>query len=53
MTADPKHLGAMFDAHTAAEFKTRDIEKQDLTALLARWGKPMDGAEKAASRGAA
>ena len=53
MTADPKHLGAIFDAHTAAEFKTRDIEKQDLTALLARWGKPMDGAEKAAGRGAA
>jgi len=25
MTADPKHLGAMFDAHTDAEFKTRDI----------------------------
>jgi len=26
MTFDPKGLGAMFDAHTAAEFKTRDIE---------------------------
>ena len=26
MTADPKDLGAMFDAHTAAEFKTRDID---------------------------
>ena len=26
MTADPKGLGAMFDAHTAAEFDTRDIE---------------------------
>ena len=26
MIADPKHLGAMFDAHTAAEFETRDIE---------------------------
>ena len=26
MTADPKHLGATFDAHTAAEFETRDIE---------------------------
>jgi hypothetical protein len=26
MTADPKHLGAMFDAHTAAEFETRDID---------------------------
>jgi carboxymethylenebutenolidase len=26
MTADPKHLGAMFDAHTTAEFKTRDID---------------------------
>ena len=26
MIADPKGLGAMFDAHTAAEFKTRDIE---------------------------
>ena len=26
MTADPKGLGAMFDAHTDAEFKTRDIE---------------------------
>ena len=23
---DPKGLGAMFDAHTDAEFKTRDIE---------------------------
>ena len=26
MIADPKGLGAMFDAHTDAEFKTRDIE---------------------------
>jgi carboxymethylenebutenolidase len=26
MTADPKGLGAKFDAHTDAEFKTRDIE---------------------------
>jgi len=26
MTSDPKGLGAMFDVHTAAEFKTRDIE---------------------------
>jgi hypothetical protein len=26
MTADPKGLGAMFDAHTDAEFKTRDID---------------------------
>jgi carboxymethylenebutenolidase len=26
VTADPKHLGAMFDAHTDAEFKTRDID---------------------------
>jgi carboxymethylenebutenolidase len=26
MTSDPKALGALFDAHTAAEFKTRDIE---------------------------
>jgi carboxymethylenebutenolidase len=26
MSTDPKQLGAMFDAHTAAEFKTRDIE---------------------------
>ena len=26
MSADPKGLGAMFDAHTDAEFKTRDIE---------------------------
>jgi carboxymethylenebutenolidase len=25
MTSDPKGLGAMFDAHTAAEFKTRDL----------------------------
>jgi carboxymethylenebutenolidase len=25
MTADPKRLGAMFDAHCAAEFETRDI----------------------------
>ena len=26
MTSDPKGLGAVFDAHTRAEFKTRDIE---------------------------
>jgi carboxymethylenebutenolidase len=26
MIADPKHLGATFDAHVAAEFQTRDIE---------------------------
>jgi carboxymethylenebutenolidase len=26
MSADPTGLGAMFDAHTSAEFKTRDIE---------------------------
>ena len=26
MIADPKGLGALFDAHTDAEFKTRDIE---------------------------
>ena len=26
MSADPKGLGAVFDAHTEAEFKTRDIE---------------------------
>ena len=26
MTTDRKHLGAMFDAHTDAEFNTRDIE---------------------------
>ena len=26
MSADPKGLGAIFDAHTDAEFKTRDIE---------------------------
>jgi carboxymethylenebutenolidase len=26
MSADPKGLGALFDAHTHAEFKTRDIE---------------------------
>ena len=26
MTADPKGLGALFDAHTRAEFETRDIE---------------------------
>jgi carboxymethylenebutenolidase len=26
MTADPKGLGAMFDAHTDAEFKARDID---------------------------
>ena len=26
MTSDPKGLGAVFDAHTEAEFKTRDIE---------------------------
>ena len=32
------NIRRMFDAHTAAEFKHVDIEKQDLTALLARWG---------------
>ena len=26
MSADPKGLGALFDAHSDAEFKTRDIE---------------------------
>ena len=26
MTSDPKRLGATFDAHTDAEFRTRDIE---------------------------
>jgi carboxymethylenebutenolidase len=26
VSADPKGLGALFDAHTDAEFKTRDIE---------------------------
>ena len=26
MPSDPKGLGALFDAHTAAEFKTKDIE---------------------------
>src|SRR5262245_49512352 len=26
MSGDPKRLGAVFDAHTAAEFKTLDIE---------------------------
>jgi hypothetical protein len=26
MVSDPKGLGAKFDAHTDAEFKTRDIE---------------------------
>jgi carboxymethylenebutenolidase len=26
MASDPKRLGAKFDAHTDAEFKTRDIE---------------------------
>ena len=26
MTADPKGLGTLFDAHTRAEFETRDIE---------------------------
>jgi carboxymethylenebutenolidase len=26
VSADPKGLGATFDAHTDAEFKTRDIE---------------------------
>ena len=26
MISDPKHFGAVFDAHTAAEFQTRDIE---------------------------
>ncbi|MBM3543075.1 MAG: nuclear transport factor 2 family protein [Alphaproteobacteria bacterium] len=26
MTSDPKDLGTVFDAHTAAEFKTRDID---------------------------
>ena len=26
MTSEPKGLGALFDAHTQAEFQTRDIE---------------------------
>jgi hypothetical protein len=26
MASDPKNLGAKFDAHTDAEFNTRDIE---------------------------
>jgi carboxymethylenebutenolidase len=26
VSSDPKGLGALFDAHTQAEFKTRDIE---------------------------
>ena len=26
MNSDPKELGALFDAHTDADFKTRDIE---------------------------
>ena len=26
MTSDPNGLGAKFDAHTTAEFKTRDID---------------------------
>ena len=26
MTHDPKGIGAVFDAHTDAEFKARDIE---------------------------
>jgi carboxymethylenebutenolidase len=26
MTSDPKHFGAVFDAHTNAEFNTRDID---------------------------
>lgn len=33
MTADRKLLGAMFDAHTDAEFKTRDIEATMATIL--------------------
>jgi carboxymethylenebutenolidase len=35
MSADPKSLGAMFDAHTAAEFKTRDIEATMATMAAA------------------
>ena len=33
MSADPKGLGALFDAHTEAEFKTRDIEATMATIL--------------------
>jgi hypothetical protein len=33
MTADHKLLGAIFDAHTDAEFKTRDIEATMATIL--------------------
>ncbi len=35
MSADPKGLGAMFDAHTDAEFKTRDIEATMATMATA------------------
>ena len=34
MTGDGKHFGEVFDAHTAAEFQTRDIE-----ATMATMGK--------------
>jgi carboxymethylenebutenolidase len=35
MASDPKHLGAKFDAHTDAEFKTRDIEATMATMSVA------------------
>jgi carboxymethylenebutenolidase len=35
MSSDPKGLGAMFDAHTDAEFKTRDIEATMATMAAA------------------
>jgi CheY-like chemotaxis protein len=42
------YLAAGLDDYLAKPF-----EKQDLAALLARWGKPLQGAKKAAGRGAA
>jgi len=35
MTRDVKHFGKVFDAHTTAEFQTRDIE-----ATMATWDAP-------------
>jgi CheY-like chemotaxis protein len=42
------YLAAGLDDYLAKPF-----ERQDLAALLARWGKPLQGAKKAAGRGAA
>ena len=42
------YLAAVLDDYLAKPF-----EKEYLAALLARWGKPAEGSQKAAGRGAA